>query len=447
MTTSGSSQETIKLRLGTATPGGGFPVYGAAFIAAVQEGDPGLAIEAINTKGSTENVPMLEEKRLDIALVQGEVVHEVLTGVGRAPANLKIIAAMYSTPGMFVVRADSPYRSIADLKGKPVAFGAAGSGLVILARYVLDGLGLDQNKDFQAIYLERAGDGPAMVMDGRAAALWGGGSGWPGFTTVAKGEKGARFIVPDKAEITRILHKHTFLKPLTLAAGMFPGQDKAIELRGFLELGDVASRSRRRRGVSVGEGGAQGRGGDCQNAAPGCRDHRKQHGDRRSHAGYATSRRAALSARGGVAQIDAPGTAVPNALRLLGGDHHVGARRCGQPELAAGLLAQDVDGLAHALHLVVPEGPAVAGGLALQLRAQPVDRALAARRRQRAVGTHLARAGDHARRSACSRVRGCRSSMMVPNGTRGSARLDLAVSSVEGGSGRTCAMRSSAAAA
>ena len=76
---------------------------------------------------------------------------------------------MYSTPGMFVVRADSPYRSIADLKGKPVAFGAKGSGLVILARYVLDGIGLDQERDFQAIYLERAGDGPAMVADGRAA--------------------------------------------------------------------------------------------------------------------------------------------------------------------------------------------------------------------------------------------------------------------------------------
>jgi uncharacterized protein len=228
MTMPASTQEMKKLRLGTATPGGGFPVYGTAFIAAVTEADPGLAIEAINTKGSTENVPMLEAGRLDIALVQGEVVHESLTGVGRAPANLKIITAMYSTPGMFVVRADSAYRSIADLKGKPVAFGAAGSGLVILARYVLDGLGLDQNKDFAAIYLERAGDGPAMVMDGRAAALWGGGSGWPGFTAVARGEKGARFIVPDKEEIARILAKHAFLKPLTLAAGMFPGQDAAI---------------------------------------------------------------------------------------------------------------------------------------------------------------------------------------------------------------------------
>jgi len=177
-------------------------------------------------------VPLLETGSIDMGLIQGEVAYEVLSGIGRAPANLKIIAAMYSTPGMFVVRADSPARSIADLKGKPVAFGAAGSGLVILARYVLDGLGLDQNKDFQAIFLERAGDGPAMVQDGRAAALWGGGIGWPGFKVMAESPGGARFIAPTAAEIERIRAKHTFLKPLTVPPGSYPNQGEAIQSLG-----------------------------------------------------------------------------------------------------------------------------------------------------------------------------------------------------------------------
>ncbi len=157
----------MRVRLGTATPGGGFPVYGAAFVEGVRRFDPTLEIEAINTKGSTENVPMLEAGTLDIALVQGEVVHESLQGIGRAPADLRVLTAMYPTAGMFVVRADSPYHTIADLKGKPIAWGAGGSGLVILGRYAMDGLGLDAAKDFQPIYLERAGDGPAMVLDGR----------------------------------------------------------------------------------------------------------------------------------------------------------------------------------------------------------------------------------------------------------------------------------------
>lgn len=214
--------------LGTATPGGGFPVYGQAVAETIRETDPSLEVETRNTKGSTENVPMLEAGQLDLGLVQGEVAYEALSGIGRPPANLRILAAMYSTPGMFVVRADAPYRGIADLKGKPVAFGARGSGLVILARYVLDGLGLERDRDFQAIFLDRAGDGPKMVMEGTAAALWGGGIGWPGFTAVAQGPAGGRFIVPDPDGIRRILAKHAFLKPLAVPARSYPGQEAPI---------------------------------------------------------------------------------------------------------------------------------------------------------------------------------------------------------------------------
>ncbi|HWO06448.1 MAG TPA: TAXI family TRAP transporter solute-binding subunit [Methylomirabilota bacterium] len=218
--------------LGTATPGGGFPVYGQAVADTINEVDATLDVRPRNTKGSTENVPLLEAGSLDLALVQGEVVHEALTGVGRAPADLRVLAAMYSTPGMFVVRADTPYRSIDDLKGRPVAFGARGSGLIILARYVLDGLGLDRDRDFQAVLLDAAGDGPAMVMDGRAAALWGGGIGWPGFTAVARGPAGARFLVPDLDGIQRIQRRHPFLKLMLVPAGSYPGQSAELHSVG-----------------------------------------------------------------------------------------------------------------------------------------------------------------------------------------------------------------------
>ncbi|HKY87843.1 MAG TPA: TAXI family TRAP transporter solute-binding subunit [Pseudorhodoplanes sp.] len=230
MMTDANAQKTQKtiVSLATATPGGGFPVYGAAFADAVNAADPTLQIEPRNTKGSAENIPLLDAGAVDIGLVQGEAAYEAFAGIGRAPVNLKIVAAMYSSPGMFVVRADSPYRTIKDLVGKPVAFGARGSGLVILARYVLDGLGLSQDKDFEAIYLDRAGDGPAMVLDGRAAALWGGGSGWPGFTTMAQAPGGARFIAPSPDEIAQIRAKHSFLKALTIPAGSYPAQDQPI---------------------------------------------------------------------------------------------------------------------------------------------------------------------------------------------------------------------------
>jgi hypothetical protein len=223
------STSPITVTLGTATPGGGFPAYGAAFAESVHEADPTITIETRNTRGSAENIPLLEASKLDLALVQGEAAYEALAGINRSgPAKLKVVWAMYPTPGMFVVRADSPYRAITDLKGKPVAWGAKGSGFVLQAGYVLDALGLDRDRDFQAIYLDRAGDGPAMLRDGRVAALWGGGIGWPGFIEAAKAPGGARFIAPSRGEVDRILEKHKFLKLATIPAGSYPTQMQDI---------------------------------------------------------------------------------------------------------------------------------------------------------------------------------------------------------------------------
>jgi TRAP transporter TAXI family solute receptor len=228
----GKAIQKATISLGTATPGGGFPLYGNAFAEIMNEADPTLLIEPRNTKGSNENIPLLEAGNLDIGLVAGEPSYEAFAAIGRPPTKLKILTAMYSSPGMFVVRADSPYKTIRDLIGKPIAFGAKGSGLPILSRYILDGLGLKQDEDFQSIYLDRAGDGPTMVSDGRAAALWGAGVGWPGFTAMAASPGGARFIAPDAAEIARIRAKHAFLKPLTVPAGSYPNQNAPIDALG-----------------------------------------------------------------------------------------------------------------------------------------------------------------------------------------------------------------------
>jgi TRAP transporter TAXI family solute receptor len=220
------------ISLGTATPGGGFPLYGNAFAQVMNQADPEFPILPRNTKGSNENIPLLQQGELDIALVAGEPAYEAFMGIGRPRIRLKILTAMYSSPGMFVVRADSPYKTIRDLRGQPVAFGARGSGLPILSRYMLDGLGLKQDEDFRSVYLDRAGDGPAMVQDGRVAALWGAGIGWPGFKAVAEGPGGARFIAPDEAEIAQIRASHAFLKPLTVPAGSYPNQTAPIHSVG-----------------------------------------------------------------------------------------------------------------------------------------------------------------------------------------------------------------------
>ena len=213
----------VTLILGTATPGGGFPVYGEAFADMVNAQEPALAIQTRNTKGSAENVPLLEANKLDLGLVAGEIATAALA---KPDTKLRIVTAMYSSPGMFVVRGDSAVRAIADLKGQPVVLGTHGSGLTVMGRGVLEVLGIE----VKPIFLEKAADGPAMVLDGRAAALWGAGIGWPGFNAVAKA--GGRFVGPDAGEIQRILAKNSALKALTVPAGSYPGQDAPLNTVG-----------------------------------------------------------------------------------------------------------------------------------------------------------------------------------------------------------------------
>lgn len=228
----GKPIQKTAVSLGTATQGGGFPLYGNAFAEVMAEADPTLSIQPRNTKGSSENIPMLEAGQLDLGLVAGESFYQALEGIGRPRVNLKVLTAIYSSAGMFAVRGDSPYRTIQDLVGKPIAFGAKGSGIPILSRYMLDGIGLKQDEDFQSVYLDHAGDAPDMVLDGRVAALWGAGIGYPGFTTLAKSPAGVRFIAPTADEIARMSAKHAFLKPMTIPARSYPNQNVPINSMG-----------------------------------------------------------------------------------------------------------------------------------------------------------------------------------------------------------------------
>jgi TRAP transporter TAXI family solute receptor len=207
------------LVLGTATPGGGFPLYGDTFAEVLSAREPRLRMSTRNTKGSSENVPLLEARELDLALVLGEYA---LGALAKPQTGVRLVSAMYSTPGMVMVRAESPYRGLADLAGKPVVLGTQGSGITVLGRTVFQSLGIE----IHPILLEKAADGPPMLLDGRAQAIWGAGAGWPAFTALAN--SGARFIAPDERQIARILEKNRSLQAVTLAAKSYPGQDAAL---------------------------------------------------------------------------------------------------------------------------------------------------------------------------------------------------------------------------
>ncbi len=221
-----AAAEKTEVTLGTATPGGGFELFGGALAPVVNETDPSLSLQPLGTKGSNQNLELLRRGELDTALVAGVPAYEALAGVGRDKLDLKIISAIYPSFGLFAVRGDSTAGTFDDLIGKPVAWGTRSSGLTALGGYVTEALGLDRDKDFDARYLEKAGRGASMVLDGEVAALWGGGIGWPNFTKIT--QAGGRLVGLTSDQVGKVNARFPFLKPYTLAPGSYPGQTRAL---------------------------------------------------------------------------------------------------------------------------------------------------------------------------------------------------------------------------
>jgi hypothetical protein len=221
--------QSASLLLGTTPDGGGFAPYAVALVETLKSIDRGLDLRPVDTDGSTDNVARLHAGNIDIGLVSGEVYDESEL---RAPGRLKIVSVMYYTPGMFAVLGNSKHRTISDLRGRPIVWQPRGTGSAVQARYVMDGLGLDLDRDFAEIYPANFTDGPEYIFDGSAAALWGSGLRLPSFLRIAEHPFGVRFIAPTAEEIARIHAAHPFLVPLTVPRGTYPGQTEPIATIG-----------------------------------------------------------------------------------------------------------------------------------------------------------------------------------------------------------------------
>lgn len=230
------ASEGTHVKWATATKGGGFQLFGKNLAEVINATDSQLNVDALATKGSRQNLELLEAGAVDVGQVEGNAARIALDGIDRPAADLKVLSVMYPNPGMFVVRGDSAYRSIEDLKGQPIAFGTKASGLRILVNDVLAGLGLAPDRDFQQIILGKAAEGPQLVLEGKAEALWGAGIGWPGFVKVANGPAGGRFIPPSPEQIAQILEKHPHLRKMTVPAGTYTGQEQAVHSIGLWSL-------------------------------------------------------------------------------------------------------------------------------------------------------------------------------------------------------------------
>jgi TRAP transporter TAXI family solute receptor len=102
---------------------------------------------ALVTRGGEDNLRMLREGKVPLALSQGDAALAAYEGKGAFAddgphATLRAIGSLYPEPVHVVVRGDSPVRSAADLAGRRVAVGPVGAASRTTALRVLDAMGL-----------------------------------------------------------------------------------------------------------------------------------------------------------------------------------------------------------------------------------------------------------------------------------------------------------------
>ena len=98
-----------------------------------------IVLEVVSTAGSVENLSLLKNGRVSLALVQGG------SATFDDKQRLQSLGSLFLEPVWVFVRAQQPIKRFLDLKGKRLAVGASGSGTYLLANQLLSAAGITES--------------------------------------------------------------------------------------------------------------------------------------------------------------------------------------------------------------------------------------------------------------------------------------------------------------
>jgi len=125
------------LSLGTGNPAGTFYFIGAGFANLINKNVPEVRVIAESTAASEENFHLIIRNKMDLGLVAIHVIDPALEKKMDF-SGLRLIALGHTSDRHWIVRKESPIKSISDFKGKRVAVGPPGSGTLVSSKMELD---------------------------------------------------------------------------------------------------------------------------------------------------------------------------------------------------------------------------------------------------------------------------------------------------------------------
>lgn len=117
----------------------------------------GIELQVLSSHGSADNLDMLAENKVDIALVQSGVTRD------GDVSDIVSLGTMFRQPVTIFYRAPKPIERLSQLAGQRIAVGHEGSGTRALAMTLLDGNGIEPGGATQFSDLE-GGDAAAALL-------------------------------------------------------------------------------------------------------------------------------------------------------------------------------------------------------------------------------------------------------------------------------------------
>ncbi|MFF5445577.1 TAXI family TRAP transporter solute-binding subunit [Streptomyces sp. NPDC012888] len=188
-----------RLRLATGPEGGPYNAFGNALAQAAAAGGRPLEIVPVATSASVDNLLRLRDGSVELALAMADTAEDAVVGRGPfdRPVPVAALARVYVNYTHLAVPADGPVRSVADLAGRPVATGAEGSGVQVVAGRVLRAAGTDTGPAPARPHHLGLAESVTALRGGRVDALfWAGGVPTPALARLSR-ERPLRFLPLD----------------------------------------------------------------------------------------------------------------------------------------------------------------------------------------------------------------------------------------------------------
>ena len=218
------------LTLATGSTGGTYFPLGGAMAGVWNDNIPDLRVSTQSSGASVDNLQLLDAGEVELIMAVNGVAADAMEGGSDDfpdPLDFAFLGNIYGEVMQVVAHGDSGIESIEDMAGMTVAIGPPGSGTEVVARQMLEAVGIDADNDIDARQ-ESFGDAADGLRDGQIDAVFAilalpAGA----IEDVATGTD-LTYVNVDEDLAQQILDADPTMSALDVEADTYPGQDEEV---------------------------------------------------------------------------------------------------------------------------------------------------------------------------------------------------------------------------